>query len=802
MPAALLAILLFLFVAPRPAWAHAVPMQAGITPGALIPTLPPTLTLTFSENLAGSSNLTVIGPSGLAAVTGSPVLVDAGRGLRVRMVFQGGGTYRVYWNSISAEDGQAMAGAFNFAVGYTTSAGDLSRVPVAHGSGTLAVTGFIGTLIRWLLLLIAIGWAGIALLEMPSGVFASQGAVTGTEAWLVTFTAQARAVRLRLLEVLLGLLICSWILEAARIASAGREGIFGSLVALFEGNLGFYRLVLFVLPLWALLSQRAEMPPPPPPPVAKGATPAVARTGAPPTAASRLPTALRPIPVPRLGRWGRLAVAALFLLALSAGSHAAGIPDITLSAVLLDWLHTLASVAWIGGIAYFVTIVLPVLENMDLDKRAPLTLGLLRRYAAFTGTAIVVLCITGLFAAQTDVGSWGRLFDSSYGRRLDLKLLLTLVLAVQTGYLLIVQRGHAERAWNGRRRLESLSALDRIGNSLRLGLVVGAVLLLVTATLASDVPASVVPLDAAGSRLGAIPRGSWQAVGLRGQVVNRLLFAPNSRHVLWAATDKGVWLSTDDQKTWHRRGATLAKLSILDIMTIDNGGTLLAAGANGQIYRTTDMGLHWRRMGRPFGTLPLRSLAMHGKVLLAGGDDGVFRSIDDSNHWKLTLKDSVATVYWSDAAKQFLAGVEIGPWQLYGGGAGGRIWQTLPNTPNDQSGVPALASTTGATPRYFAAGGVSGLWTAPTPGGIWSTASGMPDHTVVDALLPDSRTLGWLYLGTADTGPYASIDGGTTWSPLGANAPQAIRDLVMRPGPVRILYAATDDGVYTYHVGQ
>ncbi|MGH2388660.1 MAG: copper resistance protein CopC, partial [Chloroflexota bacterium] len=728
LPATLLAVLLFLFAAPRSAWAHAVPVHAGITPGTLIPTLPPTLTLDFSENLAGTSNLAVIGPSGLSAVSGSPAIVAGGRGLRARLVFQGGGTYRVYWNSISAEDGQAMAGAFSFAVGYTTSAGDLARVLTPHGSGTLAVTGFIGVLIQWLLLLTAIAWAGIALLEMPSGVFASQGTVTGAEAWVVTFIPQARGVRLRLLEVLLGLLVFGWILEAARIASAGREGIFGALAALFAGHLGFYRVILFILPLWALLGQRAEMPPPPPPPVARGATPAVARTGAPPaappTAPSRLPAALPSLPVPPLGRWGRLVAAAIFLLALSAGSHAAGIPDLTLSAVLLDWLHLLASVAWIGGMAYFVTIALPVLENMDLDKRAPLTLGLLRRYGAFTGAAIVVLCITGLFAAQAHVGSWDRLFGSSYGRRLDLKLLLTLILAVQTGYLLIVQRAHAERTWNGRRRLESLGVLDRMGNNLRVGLAVGAVLLLATAALSSNAPASVVPLAGAGSRLTAIPGGSWQAVGLRGQVVNRLLFAPNSRHILWAATNHGVWLSTDDQKTWHRRGAALAKLSILDLMAIDNGGTLLAAGANGQIYRTKDMGLHWRLMGRPFGTHPLRSLAMHGKVLLAAGDDGIFRSIDDSNHWKRTLKDSVATVYWSDAANQFLAGVEVGPWQIYGGGTGGSIWRILPNAPNVQAGVPVLASTAGATPRYLAASSASGLWIAPTPGGVWSPASG------------------------------------------------------------------------------
>lgn len=802
--AAVLAVLaLCLVAAPRPAWAHAVLVDSSIAPGSLNPTLPATLELQFSEDLAGSaSNLRVTGPNGATAVSGSPVTGDGGRSLRVRLIFQGGGTYRVYWNSISAEDGRAMAGAFAFAVGYTTAAGDLSQAPAAHGSRTLAVAGFLAVLVRWLLLLAAMTWAGIALLEIPAGIFASRGA--GADSWVAAFAPQVRGVRMRVLEALLGLLIIGWLLEAVQIHSAGRAGIFGSLVDLGKGHLGFYRLVLLVLPLWVLLAQRAEMPPPPRPAVARGATPA-AKGGDPaasPTPASRWTDAIPPIPVPRLGRWGHLLVVAIFLLALSAGGHAGGVPDLTLSAVLLNWLHTMAAVAWIGGLAYVVLAALPVLENTDLDKRAPLTLGLLRRYAAFTGTGMAVLLITGIFAAQAQVGSTGRLLGSSYGHRLDLKLLLILALLLLTLYLLVIQRDQAERTWGGRHRLETIGVLDRMGATLRLGLALGALVLLTTAALWDDAPASVAPLAATAGPLPSVPSGSWQPAGLRGLVVHRVLFATHDRHTLWAATDKGVWISTDDQKTWRQRGALLAKLSILDLMAIDNGATLLAAGANGQIYRTYDAGLHWRLMGRPFGKQPLRALAMHGRILLAAGADGIYRSIDDSKHWTRTLNDNIATVYWSAAANQFLAGVEQGPWQLYGGGTGGRVWQVLPNAPTARTGVLALASTEGAAPRFLAAAGTAGLWTAPTAGGTWSSGSGIPSGATVGVLLPDQRTLGWVYAGTEDSGPYASVDGGTTWSPLGSGAPTAIHNLVMRSGTVRILYAATDDGVWTYHVGQ
>ncbi|MDB5075778.1 MAG: hypothetical protein JWO42_1957 [Chloroflexi bacterium] len=775
------------------ALAHAVLQRSSVAPGSFIPAVPATLTLTFSENLAaGKANLRVSGPDGGSATTGAVQLLPNDRSLTVHLQSRGGGTYRVYWNSVSALDGKVIAGAFAFAVGYVSAAGDLSNRVAAHGAGALNAINLLAMLTQWLLLFVALAWAGGVMLEMPLGTSSSRANLSGESAWLTTIEAHARGVRYRLVAILLGLLLFSWLLAVAQVISAGRVSFIGGL-GIFSGHLGLARLLALVLPLIALFDLRRPPAGERKPPRIAGATKRQnVKSSAVRLSAQQLPT---------LGRWGHLAIAALFLLSLAASGHAVGIPSITLSAVLLEWLHSLAAAAWIGGMAYLVLTALPVLDHQDLDKRAPLFLGLLRRYTAFAGAGIVGLVITGIFAAQEHVGTQAHLHGNPYGNTLLLKMLLTAGSLALTIYILIVQGGYLERIWAQRQRLESLGALVRMGRNLRIGTALGALVIGATAALGADAPPSITALSPVGASLPALPTGTWQPVGLRGMAVHRLLFQPHNRHVLWAATSTGVWRSVDDQQTWKRSGTALRKLTILDLLSLDDGRGLLAAAANGQLYRTYDAGRHWQRLGKPFSSHPLRVLAEHGGVILAAGDDGIFRSTDDSRHWHRVLtagSQGFATVYWSAAENQFLAAVQGGSWQLYSAQADAKVWRAVPGAPSS-AGVLALASTSTATPRFFAGAADDGGWVAPRSSGPWTEITGVTAGSTAAALLLDRRTLGRVYLGT-DTGVYVTGDGGTTWVPLGSGSPKPITNLVMRPGPTQILYAATDNGAYMLRI--
>lgn len=793
---ALAAALLALFCGlspgrPSAAWAHGTLLASSIEPGSLIAALPPTLILSFSESLSQRfSSLQVTGPDGGSAVVGDPLAAQDNRSLQVHLSPRGGGTYRVVWISVSAVDGHALTGGFAFAVGFTSASGDLTAVVTSRGAGTLGVTDLLAALTHWLVLLFAIAWAGGALLETLAAGQSGRAALASGDAWVAQVGPHARTLRAHLLEMLIGVLAFGWLLDAAQLATAGRVSIAGAVVGLLAGDLGLLRLAQMALPVVALLDLRHGMHP-------AAGTLSGGSAGSPGAGSPR-------IHLPDLGRWGRLALPSLFLLALAASGHAAAITAITLSAVVLTWLHSLAGAGWIGGLAYLALAALPIVENMDLDKRAPLLLGLLRRYTPVAVSSIAVLAVTGLFAGQAEVGSRARLAGSAYGHALLIKMGLVALAVAITLYLLTVQVAGLERSWLGRQRLESLAALDRIGRTLRLSLIAGVLVLGATTALWADAPAGAVPLPAVARFQPSLPRGVWQPAGLQGLVVHRLLFQPANRHVLWAATSAGVWRSVDDQRTWTRRGAALRKIAVLDLLFLDEGRGLLAAAANGQLYRSYDQGRHWQRLGHPFGRQPLRAMAGHGTVLLAAGDDGIFRSTDDSRHWHsvLTLPgQGIATLYWSPAAGRFLAGVQRGPWQIYSADPQARQWQPLAGAPSSQAGVLALASLGGGPARFMAGAGGAGAWVAPAATGPWLPVTGIAAGSTVGSLLPDGRTLGRLFLGATDAGIYGSVDGGTTWSTLGTGGPKGVHNLVMRSGPVRILYAATDGGAYKLTIG-
>jgi len=802
--------LLLCLVAAQPggvARAHGVLVDASIGPGALVPSLPATLILHFSEDLQTSlSSLLVSGPDGTAASPHMPVARPDRRSLRIDLRPGGGGTYRVSWSAVSAEDGQVVSGGYTFAVGYATAPGDLGRLLAsAHVS---SVIGLLAAATYWLLLLATLLWAGGALFQMPPGTAAGRPALAGSDAWVALLAPAARMQQRRLLEVLLGLLAFGWLVDSARLASAGRVGLVGGMLSLIGGHLGLLRLLELLAPLAALLDLRREAPTVlESTPIA--GKPAAARDGGMRVllrvrgAAGRRGAAAGQPPIPSLGRWGHLGLASLFLFCLATGGHAGGVAAITLSSVVLAWLHALASASWIGVIAYLSLVALPVVQDLDLDRRAPLMLGLLRRALPFAAAGIAGLAVSGLFAAQEEVGGLPGLRGTAYGIVLDGKMLLTLAALALTLYLLAVQVPHVERTWAARQRLESLTALGRIGNVLRGIAVVGALVLGFTALMRATVPPSVQALRAA--LLVPLPSGTWTRAGLDGLAVRRLTFDPSDRHTLWAATARGVWRSVDDQRTWQQRGQTLSRMSVLDLLFLGDGQRLLAAAADGQLYRTGDAGLHWQRLGVPFGTHPLRALAAHASILVAGGDDGLFRSIDRGGHWH-RMSDAggqgIASLSWSEASGRFLAGVQRGPWQIYGAGPDAASWQTLPGAPGSDVGVVALAEAGGTSGRELAGAGGMGVWVATSADGGWRQGStGVPSGSTVTAIVPDHSILGHLYLATDDAGPYGSADGGTTWRPLGGQAPQAVHALAIRPGTIRILYAATERGVYKLTVG-
>jgi uncharacterized membrane protein len=66
-------------------------------------------------------------------------------------------------------------------------------------------------------------------------------------------------------------------------------------------------------------------------------------------------------------------------------------------ATVFHWFHLLAVVAWIGGIIYVLTILLPAMPQVALRDRANFVPLLLRRFLALVWISIGAILLTGLY---------------------------------------------------------------------------------------------------------------------------------------------------------------------------------------------------------------------------------------------------------------------------------------------------------------------------------------------------------------------------------------------------------------------
>jgi copper transport protein len=167
-----------------------------------------------------------------------------------------------------------------------------------------------------------------------------------------------------------------------------------------------------------------------------------------------------------------LADAATSHAAAGVAAHAGGHLD-----VLVQWLHVSAAGAWLGGLV----VLLACLRGQPGDESARIA----RRFAMSAVIGIAVVAATGTFRALTEIGSIANLVTTDFGRLLVAKSFLLLVLA-GLGAINHVRSVPAA----GR----MLGPLRRVGGT---ELVVGAIVLLFSASLVNLAPPSVASQNAA-----------------------------------------------------------------------------------------------------------------------------------------------------------------------------------------------------------------------------------------------------------------------------------------------------------------
>ena len=106
----------------------------------------------------------------------------------------------------------------------------------------------------------------------------------------------------------------------------------------------------------------------------------------------------------------------------SATGHAADAGDFSVPEII-DWLHLLATLAWGGGLFVLSLGILPKIIKQD-DQAAPLIAGVVGRFSRIAGFAVVVIALTAVYNAVTQVGSVDALLEAPYGRIIIVKSFL------------------------------------------------------------------------------------------------------------------------------------------------------------------------------------------------------------------------------------------------------------------------------------------------------------------------------------------------------------------------------------------
>ncbi|WP_413102137.1 copper resistance CopC/CopD family protein [Streptomyces sp. Inha503] len=392
----LAALLCALSVGASSASAHAALTSTDPADGSVVKTAPREVTLNFSEGvLLSGDSVRVLDPKGKRVDTGKTAHVDGKSSTAAAGLHSGlpDGTYTVAWKAVS-EDSHPVSGAFTFSIGApsktkakvpTGEASD-STVSTLYGIGRYAAYGGFAALVGGAV------FAGVCRSSRPVRKIAVGG-------WVTVFTA-------------------SLLLLLLRGPYTDGEGIGGIL------DLGRLGDVLSTKPGAALLSRLLLL----------GAAAVflavlfgsyTRRTGEGEADARR-----RQDLAFGLGFGGT--VMAVGLAATWAMAEHASVGLQRQLAMPVDVIHLIAVGVWLGGLASLA---------VTLRAGEPIERAAVRRFSRLAFGSVVALVVTGLYQSWRQVGSWGALTDTEYGRWLLVKVGLVAVL---------VGIAAVSRRWTGR----------------------------------------------------------------------------------------------------------------------------------------------------------------------------------------------------------------------------------------------------------------------------------------------------------------------------------------------------------------
>jgi copper transport protein len=421
----------------HPAQAHASLLSSQPHSGAALVEAPAEILFEFTEPVDPAlAGVTLRDSAGDVVVEGEGIVDETNP---ERMTFPlpdlANGTYSAVWRVRSTVDGHVTFGTVAFSVGVESPAASLLPPPGTPDPAT-ALPPTLETLFRYatyLSLAVAIGpllfglWVWLPLCR-------SREAVPADSDQRVTHLLRGLAQ--------IGLVMLAAATAGFALTQAVQNSPEWGLTAVFAGRSGLLlgiRLLLAAVLLGIVW---------------------------------RLPPLSRPLPW-----WGSAAgLAGVLLLTFSLNSHNATLDGVQgVVATVADWVHLLATTAWLGGL-----LPLALLQRRG-RLEAELQRGLVPRFSRVALLAVLALGLTGLYSALVHVQTWEALFATTYGRMLTGKsLLFAVIIALGAVNLLVLSPKLAQTGQQ---------AVGWLRRTVRLEIATGALLLCAVGVLMGVAPA-------------------------------------------------------------------------------------------------------------------------------------------------------------------------------------------------------------------------------------------------------------------------------------------------------------------------
>jgi copper transport protein len=388
--------LVALLLLAAPAGAHAVLEQTNPAAGQAYSTAPTTISLTFDEHVqVGLGGIRLFDSKTHRIDIGAPTQVGDSKTVNVSVPKLADGTYVTTWRVISA-DGHPVDGAFTFSVGEPSklprSAQDLANQLLAtqKGSRVVGVTNGALRFIEFSAVGLLLGGFAFVGLCWPGGRRSRVTMRLLKSSWIVAFVGSIAAV-----------LIESSYTAGLGFSESFKPTIVHEYIDTHVGHVMALRVVvlLAVAAFGLHLLRRASL--------------GVARA----------------VVAIALG----LATLATFTLA---GHARSGIQ--VAGAIPADLAHLAAFSLWFGGL---VVLVVAVLRPDDPSELEPAV----SRFSNVALGAVVVLTGTGVYQGWRQVGSFGALKSTSYGRLLLVKVALVAVVVLVAALSRDTVRQHLDR---------------------------------------------------------------------------------------------------------------------------------------------------------------------------------------------------------------------------------------------------------------------------------------------------------------------------------------------------------------------